>query len=78
MRYISNDGKIFENENSCKEYENELLKKQSSKEKELENIKHDYHELFKKIDTYEKAYDEKIMLGVLGNNPWTELFRRLL
>lgn len=63
MRYLSNDGKVFNTEQECYEYEQQIEKDRISKEQlemerqnRLDSIYKKYEELQKLFAEYEKDY----------------------
>ena len=69
MRYISDDGKVFNTEMECAEYENVLRKKhdeenqkreeerlEKERQKRFELIKKHHNELNKEIQSYQRDY----------------------
>lgn len=62
MKYIAKDGRIFDNECRCMEYERELDTKLDEKEKDLEELKAlelEYHNAKKKYEDAKEAYELK-------------------
>lgn len=63
MRYISDDGKIFNTEQECCEYEQQIRQKKENQEKfeaerknKLNVINKEYNELQELISEFEKEY----------------------
>lgn len=60
MRYISDDGKVFNTEQECLEHENteriERAHREAARKNKLEAIRERYNELEKLIHEYEKSY----------------------
>lgn len=63
MRYLSNDGNVFNTEQECCEYEQNLINQRAEKEllekkrqDKLNTINNKYEELQKLISEYEKDY----------------------
>lgn len=70
MRYLSYDGKVFDTEEACCEYEQreELKRKQQEKQEErYSNIKKHYNMLIKEICSYEEDYN-KDLFSILFND----------
>lgn len=68
MRYLSDDGKVFNTEPECCEHEQQIKKERINREKlelekqnRLEVINKKYEELQKLISEYSKDYDVKQM-----------------
>lgn len=79
MRYISDDGKVFNTEHECLNYENKI-KEEAKRKEEIEkkrkeaseNITKHYRELCEEIAEYEKIY--KIHLDLDMNKIMEFLF----
>lgn len=59
MRYLSDDGKVFNTEQECCKHEQIIQKEKANKEQreKLQKIKAAYKELEKLLLEYEQAYD---------------------
>lgn len=74
MRYISDDGKVFNTEQECCEYERQEKKRleeeklekerrEKERKKRLDSIKKHHNELLEEIESYEKEYNVTIVSG---------------
>lgn len=62
MKYIAKDGRIFDTERRCMEYERELDAKLDEREKDLEELKAlelEYHNAKKRYEDAKEAYELK-------------------
>lgn len=67
MRYISDDGNVFNTERECLEHEKLIKRKEEAEEKRKEaseNIVKHYRELCEEIADYERSYKTKIDLDM--------------
>ena len=74
MRYISDDGKVFNTEQECLEHENSVNEERIKTEKlkkeqnnRYNKIKEHYEELMKEISSYEKDYNTRVFRGFYTN-----------
>lgn len=60
MRYISDDGKVFNTEQECLEHENMIKEKiEAERTKRLNIIRKQYEDLQKSITEYSKTFEIK-------------------
>lgn len=60
MRYLSDDGKVFNTYDECREYEENIKKKNADEEKrkqKLNQIRKEYERITDDINTWLDAYD---------------------
>ena len=81
MRYISDDGKVFNTEQECCEYEQKIKQERIKKEKleierqnRLNSINKKYEDLQKDISDYKEKYDDT----GLGYISFEEFVRKLV
>lgn len=74
MRYISDDGKVFNTEQECCEYEQKVerdkVKKEELKKQQEERYKsicEHHNELIEEISSYEKDYNSHVFSGLCYN-----------
>lgn len=80
MRYISDDGKIFNTEQQCFDYERKI-KEEEKKQEELRKKQNERinkirelgYSLMKEINDYEEEYNTKIFCGL-----YTDIIPRLI
>lgn len=59
MKYLSDDGKVFDNYTDCNEYEKEIFEKKKNQKRrlqEVEDARKKYHEL---LESYEADYPDE-------------------
>ena len=61
MRYMSDDGRIFDTEQKCLEYENQEKKRLKEHQERCEQVKKHYKELLEEINSYNKDYESNII-----------------
>lgn len=77
MRYLSEDGKVFERSEECKAHEDEILKqKQEERENRLLEIRRKQVDLVNDIKKYESDFQSKVLYGRL--DPLVRLILDLL
>lgn len=77
MKYISEDGKVFNTEQECCEYEQKVEKERIKREKlemerqnRLDSINRKYEDLQKEMSEYEKTYN----VSLIFHKPLINLF----